>query len=50
MNSLKITLWNGDTLTIPYVKSKYNLKSINHHMKLLLKNIDEQNIDKEKVI
>lgn len=37
MNDLKITLWNGDILTVPFVKGKYSLKSIIHHMKLSLK-------------
>ena len=37
MKELKITLWNQDTLTIPYINNKYTLRSVTHHMKLLLK-------------
>ena len=36
MSELKITLWNGDILTVPLVKGKHSLKSIIHHMKLSL--------------
>lgn len=48
MIDLKIILWNGDILTIPLVKDKYNIKSIIHHMKLSLIQQNVQVFKKEE--
>jgi hypothetical protein len=38
MKELKVTLWNGDMLSLPYVNGRYQLNSVLKHMKMLLKN------------
>jgi len=37
MKELKVTIWNGDVLTVPVVNDKYCLKSVFLHMKLSLR-------------
>ena len=45
-SGLKVSLWNGDVLTIPIVKGKYRLHSVVRHMKVLLQ---ELNADRDGV-